>query len=120
VRRPDDAELRLVGQAVSALRRATGHPSRSAAVRTEDGEVVTAVSLGPTVCAEAAALGAALSRGTKAVTLVAVRHLSDDATRVSAPCAGCRQLLKTYAPGIRVVHLNDGLRVSGVDGLPPV
>ena len=120
MRRPDDAELQLVGDAVSALRRAVGSPTRAAAVRTEDGDVLTAVSLGPAVCAEAAALATALSRGTKAVALVAVRHLSDDATRVSAPCAGCRQLLRSYAPGIRVVHLNDGLRVSGVDGLPPV
>lgn len=120
MRRPDDAELQLVGQAVSALRRAAGTPTRAAALRTDDGEVVTAVSLGPAVCAEAAALAAALSHGTRPVAVVAVRHLSEEATRVSAPCGSCRQLLRSYAPGIRVVHLNDGLRVAGVDGLPPV
>lgn len=119
MRRPDDAELELVGEAVSALRRAVGTPSRAAALRTEAGEVITAVSLGTAVCAEGAALGAALSTGQRAVALAAVRHLSEDATRVSAPCAACRQLLRSYAPGVRVVHLSDGLRVSGVDGLPP-
>ncbi len=119
MRRPDDAELQLVGEAVSALRRAVGTPTRSAAVRTESGDVVTAVSLGTAVCAEGAALSAALSTGQRVVALVAVRHLSDDATRVSAPCPACRQLLRSYAPGVRVVHLSDGLRVSGVDALPP-
>jgi len=114
---PEDLEL--VGAAVSALRRGAGpllHPA-AAAVRTADGRVVSALALGA-LCAEPSAVAAALGQGGRAATLVAVRHVTHDATRVTAPCGSCRALLAQHAPGLRVVHLADGLQVSRVGELP--
>ena len=114
---PEDLEL--VGAAVSALRRGTGpylHPA-AAAVRTADGRVVSALALGA-LCAEPAVVATALAQGERVATLVAVRHVSDDVTRVTAPCRSCRTLLAQHAPAVRVVHLADGLRVSGLADLP--
>jgi cytidine deaminase len=115
--RPDPADLELVGAAVSALRRGRGpdlHPA-AAAVRTRTGRVVTGLGLGG--CAEPVAVGAALALGEKVVSLVAVRHVDADATRVTEPCPACRALLRRHAPGVRVLHLADGLRVAGVESL---
>ena len=118
--RPGPPDLELVGAAVSALRRGLGarlHPS-AAAVRTSSGAVVTGLGLGPSVCAEPVAVGAALSRGERVVALAVVRHVDDDATRVTAPCEACRALLRVHAPAVLVVHLADGLRIGPVDALP--
>jgi len=114
---PEDLEL--VGAAVSALRRGVGpqlHPT-AAAVRTASGRVVAGLGLGG-LCAEPAAVAAALAQGERVATLVAVRHVTDDATRVTAPCRSCRALLVQHAPSVRVVHLADGLRVDRVEDLP--
>lgn len=124
--RPGPEELALVGAAVSALRKGLGpalHPS-AAAVRTSSGTVVAALGLALTApgqdprCPEPAALAAALALGERAAVLVAVRHVSDDATRVTTPCRACRALLRAHAPALRVVHLGEGLQVSPVDALP--
>ena len=114
---PEDLEL--VGAAVSALRKGVGpqlHPA-AAAVRTASGRVVTGLGLGA-LCAEPAAVAAALALGERVAALAAVRHVTDDATRVTAPCRACRALLVTHAPSVRVVHLADGLQVSRVEDLP--
>jgi len=114
---PEDLEL--VGAAVSALRRGVGpqlHPA-AAAVRTSSGQVVAALGLGAQ-CAEPAAVAAALALGERVALLVAVRHVSADATRVTAPCRACRTLLVSHAPSVRVVHLAEGLQVSRVADLP--
>lgn len=118
--RPGDPDLALVGQAVSALRRGLGpqrHPT-AAAARADDGEVTVALGLKDVVCAEAAAVAAVLARGRRVATLATVRHLSDDATRVIAPCPSCRAMLQQHAPAARVLHLAEGLRVSPVARLP--
>ena len=117
--RPSSLDLELLGEAVRALRRGQGpalHPT-AAAVRTQDGAVHVAVGLG-TRCAEPAALGAALASGSPVATLVAVVHVDADTTRVVAPCPSCRTLLQRHAPGVRVLHLADGLRVGAVRALP--
>ena len=118
--RPGEPDLALVGQAVSALRRGLGpqrHPTASAA-RTSRGDVVVALGLKDFVCAEAAVVAGVLAQGARVATLATVRHVSDDATRVVAPCPSCRALLQVHAPAARVLHLAEGLRVSRVDGLP--
>lgn len=115
--RPDPADLELVGAAVSALRKGRGpelHPA-AAAVRTRTGRVVTGLGVGG--CPELVAVGAALALGEKVVTLVTVRHVDADATRVCDPCPACRTLLRRHAPGVRVVHLAGGLQVSPVESL---
>ncbi len=116
--RPEPADLELVGAAVSALRRGLGpqlHPT-AAAVRTSSGQVVSGLGLGPG-CPEPVAVGAALALGERVATVVAVRHVSAEATRVTTPCSGCLALLRRHAPAVRVVHLADGLRVDRVDAL---
>lgn len=120
MQRPEEADLALVGSAVSALRRGLGplrHPTASAA-RADDGEVSVALGLKDFLCPEAAVVSAVLARGRRVATLATVRHLTDDATRVVAPCPSCRALLAQHAPAARVVHLAEGLRVSRVDALP--
>jgi len=117
--RPGAGDLELVGAAVSALRRGLGpdlHPT-AAAVRTSTGRLVTGLGLAP-VCAEAVAVGAALALGERVAALAAVRHVSADGTRVTAPCGGCRAMLLRHAPAVRVVHLREGLRVARVGELP--
>ena len=117
--RAQPADLELVGAAVSALRRGRGpelHPT-AAAVRTSSGRVVTGLGLGGS-CAEPAAVGAALALGEQVEVLAAVRHVDADVTRVAAPCRSCRALLRVHAPGVRVLHLADGLQVAPVAELP--
>lgn len=116
--RPGEPDLVLVGQAVSALRRGPSPAFTAAAARTASGEVVVAVGIRDFVCAEAAAVAGVLARGAQLSTLATVKHLSDDATRVVAPCPSCRALLQRHAPQARVVHLAEGLRVSLVSALP--
>ncbi|MCW2778409.1 MAG: hypothetical protein JWN17_2134 [Frankiales bacterium] len=118
--RPADADLALVGAAVSALRRGLGparHPTASAA-RADDGSISVALGLKDVLCAEAAVVSAVLATGRRVTTIATVKHVSDDATRVLAPCPSCRLVLQQHAPAARVVHLAEGLRVSRVEALP--
>ena len=118
--RPGELDLALVGQAVSALRRGRGpdlHPT-AAAARAEDGTVTAALGVKDFACAEAAVVAAVLASGRHPMTLATVRHVSADATRVIAPCPSCRAMLQRHAPGVRVVHLAEGLRVTPADALP--
>ena len=119
--RPDTADLELIGAAVTALRRGLGpelHPAATA-VRTAAGRIVTGLALG-TGCAEPVAVGAALALGEPVLTLATVRHVDADRTKVTAPCARCRSLLRVHAPGLRVLHLSEGLRVQALADLPPL
>ncbi len=116
--RPGEADLVLVGSAVSALRRGTGAPWTASAARTSTGEVVVALGLKDFVCAEAAVVAGVLARGARVDTLVTVTHLTDDATKVGPPCPSCRALLQKHAGSARVLHLSEGLRVSRVGALP--
>jgi cytidine deaminase len=117
--RPQQQDLELVGSAVRALRRGLGpelHPTATA-VRTSGGHVHTSLGLGGG-CPEPGAIGTALAAGERVSTLVTVRHVSADATRVVAPCRDCRALLLVHAPALRVIHLADGLQVAPVAELP--
>lgn len=79
-----------------------------AAIRTKSGEITSAVHIEAyigrvTVCAEAIAIGSAISNGQKNFdTIVAVRHpYSDEVDRrikVVSPCGICRELISDYAP----------------------
>jgi cytidine deaminase len=116
--RPTPTDLELLGEAVRALRRGVGpelHPT-AAAVRTSTGAVFTALGLGDR-CAEVAAVAGALAAGQRVATVVVVRHVDEDTTRVQTPCRECRDLLTLHAPAVRVLHLDDGLRVARVADL---
>jgi cytidine deaminase len=71
-----------------------------AALLTKDGNVFTGcnvenISFGLTICAERAAVVAAIAAG--ATDFVAIAIVSDSATPVS-PCGACRQVLSEFVP----------------------
>lgn len=94
-----------------------------AAVRMRSGQVFTGIHIEATVgritvCAEAIALGAALSTGQRDVdTVVALAHphAHEEATEswVTPPCGMCRELIKDYGPNASVI-------VQGPAGLEKV
>jgi cytidine deaminase len=84
-----------------------------AAMRTRDGRVVTGVNLDAyvgrgAICAEAVALGRALTEGgDKGIeTIVAVRHPKPGESggiAVVSPCGTCRELIHDYDAKARVI-----------------
>lgn len=79
-----------------------------AALRTLSGQVfvgtnVECSSLGLTICAEQAALCAAIAAGETEVVEVAV---AADTPRPISPCGACRQLLHDFGPRARVILTN--------------
>ncbi|WP_443146849.1 cytidine deaminase [Paenibacillus sp. OSY-SE] len=78
-----------------------------AAIRTKTREIISAVHIEAyigrvTVCAEAIAIGSAISSGQKNFdTILAVRHPYSDEVdrniRVVSPCGICRELISDYA-----------------------
>ncbi|MTH54226.1 cytidine deaminase [Bacillus mangrovi] len=93
-----------------------------AAIRTKTGETISAVHIEAyigrvTVCAEAIAIGTAISNDQKDFeTIVAVRHPHPDETdqriRVVSPCGMCRELISDYAPDCQVILEVDGSLVK--------
>lgn len=93
-----------------------------AALRTRSGEIVTAVHIEAyvgriTVCAEAIAIGKAISEGEKEFdTIVAVKHPYTDeinrALKVVSPCGMCRELISDYAEDCFVIIEVDGVTVK--------
>jgi cytidine deaminase len=89
-----------------------------AALKTKSGNIVSAVHIEAnvgrvTVCAEAIAIGNAISNGERYFdTIVAVRHpYSDEENRelrVVSPCGMCRELISDYSPDCFIVLDIDG------------
>ncbi|MBW3699216.1 cytidine deaminase [Bacillus aerophilus] len=89
-----------------------------AAIRMKTGEIISAVHIEAyigrvTVCAEAIAIGSALSNGYKDFdTIVAVRHPYSDEKdrriRVVSPCGICRELISDFGPTCFVILDMDG------------
>ncbi|MBR0603771.1 cytidine deaminase [Bacillus safensis] len=89
-----------------------------AAIRMKTGEMISAVHIEAyigrvTVCAEAIAIGSALSNGYKDFdTIVAVRHPYSDEDdrrlRVVSPCGICRELISDFGPECFVILEIDG------------
>lgn len=88
-----------------------------AALRTRDGRVITGVNIDAyigriAVCAEAIAVGRAITQGGDhgIETIVAVRHPKphekDQRIRVVSPCGICRELICDYDRNARVIVPN--------------
>nr|BAF56218.1 EGFP-Bsr [Cloning vector piMARK] len=102
-----------------------------AAIRTKTGEIISAVHIEAyigrvTVCAEAIAIGSAVSNGQKDFdTIVAVRHPYSDevdrSIRVVSPCGMCRELISDYAPDCFVlIEMNGKLVKTTIEELIPL
>jgi cytidine deaminase len=76
-----------------------------AAVLTKSGEIfsgcnVENVSLGLTICAERAAVAAAVARGHREFVALAI---VTDSKEPAAPCGACRQVLAEFNPAIQMI-----------------
>jgi cytidine deaminase len=99
----------LVRAALDARRHAYApysHFAVGAALLTVDGEIVTGVnvenaSYGMTICAERAAVFAAVSRGSREFEAIAIATPGGH-----APCGACRQVLAEFAPDLVVILVN--------------
>ena len=94
-----------------------------AALLTPDGEVVAGCNVENAaypagVCAERAAVGAAVVRGFRKFTHVVV---ATEAQTPTPPCGMCRQVLHEFAPGCRVISVTrDGAEAEwSLDELLP-
>lgn len=92
------------------------------AVRMRSGKVYTAVNLDThvgriAVCAEAAALGKAVSEGEDEIeTIVAVlqRNPEDKTPMLASPCGMCREMISDYGSHSKVIVQTD----NGAESLP--
>lgn len=126
-----DEELVAAARRVIGDNYEHGRHHIGAAVRMLDGRVFVGVHVEAYVgrialCAEAVALGAALSAGARGVeTVVAVAHPdaheSGGEAWVVAPCGMCRELISDFGPGAWVIMPSGGgsLEKVGVLDLLP-
>lgn len=94
-----------------------------AAVYTADGEIFQGVNIenasyGATLCAERAALAAAVSSGRRDIAAIAV---VGDSEAPTVPCGCCRQVLAEFNPDMRVIMggRSDDVIVMTLDELLP-
>jgi cytidine deaminase len=97
----------------------------AAAVRGKSGKIYTGLHLDTyvgraSVCAEAVALGQAMSAGEKEIdSIVSVRHPRPREQLVS-PCGICREMLNDFAPGAAVLlDGGEGIHRRPVEALLP-
>jgi cytidine deaminase len=105
-----------------------GTPKVAAAVRLDDGHVITSVNLrlkpsNLSTCAEPVAISeAARQPDRKIKSLVAVYHEPGTEPKVVPPCGQCREILIGYAPDAMVILREPGkkklFRVKVADLLP--
>jgi len=112
----DKADLDLVKAAKKIIQKRYDPEKHvvGAALRTSEGEIITAVHLEAfvgriAVCAEAIALGKALSDGYQNFDrIVAIYHPN----KIVPPCGMCRELLLDYCPEIEVILENGVCRLK--------
>lgn len=105
----------LINLAVSASKNAYAPYSRflvGAALECGDGTVVTGcniecAALGASICAERAALCAAVSSGHRKFRRIAIYS---DSASYCTPCGTCRQLLSEFSPSMEVLCVKSGGR----------
>ena len=112
-------DKRLLETAADAMENSYAPYSRDkkgAAIECADGSVFTGclienISLGSTICAEAAAIASAVSAGHRSFKRIAT---ISDGNSYSQPCGNCRQILSEFSPSIEVLCArgSDGRYVS--------
>jgi cytidine deaminase len=106
---PKDIELIKTAKQMIRARYKEGKHHVGAAVRTKSGNVYAAVNLEAyigrvAVCAEAIALGKAISEGEDEFeTIVAVLQDEAGEVRIVSPCGICRELISDYGEQIHVL-----------------
>jgi cytidine deaminase len=108
----DKELIAAAGEAITRRYRADWQEV-GAALRTRDGRIYTGVNLDAylgrmAVCAEAVALGQAVTEGETGIdTIVAVRHPAPDENgrdiAVVSPCGACRELISDYDRDARAI-----------------
>ncbi|MED4752956.1 cytidine deaminase [Brevibacillus choshinensis] len=109
--RVDTKDIELIEAAKQMIRARykEGKHHVGAAVRTKSGKVYAAVNLEAyigrvAVCAEAIALGKAISEGEDEFeTIVAVLADEEGDARIVSPCGICRELISDYGQAIHVL-----------------
>lgn len=120
-----DRELLDTATAVLAARYRTGVHEVAAALRLADGTVVTGLHVEASagrasVCAESAALSAAVIAGEPVVSVVGVLRRPGGSMHLIEPCGVCAELLGDHAPDARVwVAVEDGFGPVVVADLLP-
>jgi cytidine deaminase len=76
-----------------------------AALMTKNGKIfsgcnVENVSLGLTICAERAAVAAAIADGEREFTVIAI---VTDSSEPAVPCGACRQVLAEFNPSMKII-----------------
>ena len=111
-------DRKLIGMAAEAMKNSYSPYSRSkvgAAIECADGSVYSGCNIenpafGTTICAEVAAVAAAVSSGKLSFRRIAI--ISEGNT-YHFPCGSCRQLLNEFSPDVEVLcSRSDGRYVS--------
>ncbi|WP_152631250.1 cytidine deaminase [Agreia bicolorata] len=121
------ADRELLEEALGLLeaRYVVGVHEVAAALRLADGRTVTGLHVEATagrasICAESAALSAAVIAGSPAVSIVGVLRRPAGSLHIIEPCGVCAELLADHAPDASVwVAVGDGFAPVGVRELLP-
>jgi cytidine deaminase len=120
-----DRELLEAALGLLKARYALGVHEVAAALRLADGRVVTGLHVEATagrasICAESAALSAAVIAGSPAVSVVGVLRRAAGSLHIIEPCGVCAELLADHAPEAVVwVAVDDGFAPVAVHELLP-
>jgi cytidine deaminase len=120
-----DRELLAAAEAILDARYTAGVHEVAAALRLADGRIVTGLHVEATagrasVCAESAALSAAVIAGSPVVSVVGVLRRASGTTHLIEPCGVCAELLADHAPTATVwVAVGTGFGAVGVAELLP-
>jgi len=111
-------DRKIIEMAAEAMKHSYSPYSRfkvGAAVESSDGLVFTGCNIenpafGTTICAEVAAVSAAVSAGKRSFKRIAV---ISDGSAYCFPCGSCRQLLNEFSPDVEILCTrSDGRYVS--------
>jgi cytidine deaminase len=121
----DDSALLVAAEAILDARYVAGVHEVAAAMRLADGRVVTGLHVEATagrasVCAESAALSAAVIAGSPVVSVVGVLRRRTGTTHLIEPCGVCAEMLVDHAPDATVwVAVGSGFGAVAVADLLP-
>lgn len=114
----EDNELIQAATDIISDRYSYGKHHVGVALRTQSGNIVTAVNVDTYigragVCAEAIALGSMISAGESEFTSVVAMfkpnpEFGELAPYVASPCGVCREMLSDYGPNAFVIYMLDG------------